>query len=268
MQAVTILTPTVCCTDCTDVVIGLDCGCDCAVCIVSGVGVGSSIGGGAMGSGVPVVGVGGVLPGGASVKDWSKNAKLIKFFKSENPPVKRLKSITSFYADVFADAKDFHTQHYSSVYKVILDCLHHFDFVGKTEPVPIEDIFEVLTVLSRLLPDIQSHLQKRWQARSIGNLIQSLVMYGNRFDLRSRGLDILLLFMDILHVQCDHSITAILSDVINFGPLCEPAVASSQPKLKAWFEARPLTGMLAPCPVLSCVLIRISLFHCVVVRCR
>jgi hypothetical protein len=38
-----------------------------------------------------------VLPGGAAVKDWSKNAKLVKFFKSENPPVKRLKAITSFY---------------------------------------------------------------------------------------------------------------------------------------------------------------------------
>jgi hypothetical protein len=164
--------------------------------------------------------------------------------RQTNARVSGRRIVLSITADVFADAKDFHAQHYSVVYKVILDCLHHFDFVGKTEAVPIDDIFEVLTVLSRLLPDIQTHLQKRWQARSIGNLIQSLVMYGNRFELRARGLELLLLFMDILHVQCDQSITAILSDVINFGPLCD--ATNSPPKLKQWFETRPLTGNVIP----------------------
>ncbi len=74
-------------------------------------------------------------------------------------------------ADVFSDQKDFHSQHFSTVYKVVLDCLQQFDFAAKTETVALDDVYEVLTVLSRLLPDIQVHLQKRWQARSISTTL-------------------------------------------------------------------------------------------------
>lgn len=89
----------------------------------------------------------------------------------------------------------------------------------------IASAIQVLELLSDLFKDIREQIQKKWQARSICNLINSLISYDNEVLLRTKGLRLLLEFIDIIAMDDPEKVNQAMLDSlqysINLMPFCD-----------------------------------------------
>lgn len=170
-----------------------------------------------------------------------KKKALARFRKTDNPAMKRAKALMEYLPDSSTlETQEFFRQEYSSVYRVILDALHQFDykFINENQNVPMTEVINVLKILKKLMTNMENRIRQRWQARSISSLITELVMYDNNFQIRCHGVDLLMTFMDILRDVADNSVLLIFRHVVNFIPFCNP----TKDKLKHWFSQKQLIG--------------------------
>ncbi len=115
--------------------------------------------------------------------------------------------------------------------------MHHFAHISsRNDAVAIDAVLDVLSILGQLLTTMQELIHKGWQARSIGNLIRELVMWDNRWEIRRKGVELMLAFCDVLRGSCDNTVLAVFGSLVNYVPFC----TERNKLLKAFFVTKTL----------------------------
>jgi hypothetical protein len=89
------------------------------------------------------------------------------------------------------------------------------------------------------MEEIREQLSKKWQMKSLCNLVGQLLHYDNPFVLRSRGLDMLLMLLDLLGDNADATLVQLLSIAVNFAPFCD---RTHDARLLSQLQSRMQTG--------------------------
>jgi hypothetical protein len=140
----------------------------------------------------------------SSSNEYTRSSKLKTFFKEDAAALKRLKCVITWKSSVQPHERtEFHELYCALIYKLVLDVLQKYDFayLSKRESVNMEEACEVVDVFYQMMEDIRDKLQRRWQARSIANMIVQMIDYDNVHAIREKGIVILLKFLDILNAN-------------------------------------------------------------------
>jgi hypothetical protein len=87
------------------------------------------------------------------------------------------------------------------------------------ESVACAEIVIVLEILLVMLKDIREQLQKRWQIRSLCNILDQLLYHQNPFRLREVSFHILLVLLDAIGDEA--ILISVLANAISFLPFCD-----------------------------------------------
>ena len=80
---------------------------------------------------------------------------LNKFHKTENNPGKRAKALLSFLSEANdLDQRHFFSLHYVAVYRLVLDAMHHLDHISSNHTNVIEDAYDILYILEKLMKKV------------------------------------------------------------------------------------------------------------------
>jgi hypothetical protein len=161
------------------------------------------------------------------------SGKLKPFFKEDLAPIKRIKALTAWRSAVpVAERVETHNTHCSLVYKVVLDALQKFEFLAssKKEQVQLDEALETIDAFYWMMEDVREKVQKKWQAKSITNMIVQMLDYDNVHPLRVKGVVVLLKFLDILcggdqfatgntaESEWSQALLKAVGSCVNFGP--------------------------------------------------
>eukprot|EP01135_Chromosphaera_perkinsii_P003053 Nk52_evm35s233 gene=Nk52_evmTU35s233 len=175
----------------------------------------------------------------------AKEARLYKkadvFFREEKENFKRLKSLYSFLASANEpEQKCFFADHYYQVYSVILDAFLQVEAGIKHKAIKEkeatetqkQDLFDIMSVLEKLLLYLPELVQKRWQIRSLGQVFLKLLNPENQQKVRLEGMRMLLIWLEDLQEEATSKVLGVFANCINLDPfansfkkgidLCQP----------------------------------------------
>ncbi len=143
---------------------------------------------------------------------WSK--KLDKFFKQDATSSKRIKSLSLFCKDSSREdvAQLFQTKH-RMIYDVVSSAL--YDLSARSNQ---KEWIEAVEMLGQCLKQLKTQIHQGWQASGFFVILVNLVRWENIYDVRLRGLGLMLRFMDIMHDKGNLSSLSILGAAANFTP--------------------------------------------------
>ena len=156
-----------------------------------------------------------------------KNKKLAKFFHEGTPPLKRLKALEEYVHECTPlEKKEVLSENPKMVYGILLDCLYTLDFAcERGSGADVTDVLNVLTMLGDLLDAIPAMVRGRWNARSIGQVLSSLLMHRTNWELRRKGMILIVRFIDLMGVKSPSDIKGMLEDAMDFLPFAPPGSA-------------------------------------------
>ena len=146
---------------------------------------------------------------------WSK--KLDKFFKQDVASSKRIKSLALFCKDASREelAQLFQTR-YRMIYDVVDYAVH--DLNERSNKKEVGEVFEML---GQCFKQLKAKIHQGWQASGFNFILVNLIRWDNNYDVRLRGLGLMLRFMDIMHEKGNVSSLSILGAAANFTPFIE-----------------------------------------------
>lgn len=178
-----------------------------------------------------------------------------KILDDATPPIKRYQSLSKFTESSNEnEVRAFYQTHYSKVYKIFLDALLALDsqaktsrsklysythththvnvytcigmyiypFVSKSDKtIPTSDILALCNILFNLFKYVRNIIQKKWQQRSIIHYLECFLSETNTFSVKKKGLELLLLFLDIMQDGVDSKVIDLLMNSLKFEPFVE-----------------------------------------------
>jgi hypothetical protein len=148
-----------------------------------------------------------------------------KILDDATPPIKRYQSLSKFTENSNEnEVRPFYQTHYSKVYKIFLDALLALDSQAKTsrnKTIPTSDILALCNILYNLFKYVRNIIQKKWQQRSIIHYLECFLSETNAFPVKKKGLELLLLFLDIMQDGVDSKVIDLLMNSLKFEPFVE-----------------------------------------------
>ncbi|KAL9645965.1 hypothetical protein ABK040_001072 [Willaertia magna] len=152
----------------------------------------------------------------------SKNEK--KILDGEENPLKRYKLLKEFNdGGAETELRSFYQKYYSAVYNIFLDALNTMNAEAKRKGkvIPTNDILGLTSILLNLFKHASNIIQKRWQQRSIIHTLEILLDDQNIFQIRKKGFELLLYFVDIMQENVDIQVLDMVMNVLKFKPFIE-----------------------------------------------
>lgn len=151
-----------------------------------------------------------------------------KILDDATPPIKRLQYLSKFTENSNeVEVKPFYSTNYSKIYKIFLDALLALDSqakASKNKPIATSDILSLCNILYTLFKHARNIIQKKWQQRSIIHYLECFLNESNTFVVKKRGMELLLLFLDIMQDGVDTKVIDLLMNVLKFEPFVEGSV--------------------------------------------
>ncbi|KAJ3424113.1 rho gtpase-activating protein [Anaeramoeba flamelloides] len=154
--------------------------------------------------------------------------KLDLFLDKTKKGIKRLKAFMDYLemtCSVFEQEQKVFTKYPTIVYSLLIDNFYGFKrgIVSQSiaKPPNFSNSQLLFILLEKLLISLKDLIQKKWQKRSCVQLIEYLTSLEQKQFLRTKGIEILLIFTDILSENCDEKMKTLLQSTICFDTFSE-----------------------------------------------
>jgi len=151
-----------------------------------------------------------------------------KILDDATPPIKRFQYLSKFTeSSTETEVRPFYSTNYSKIYKIFLDALLALDSQAKAsrnKTIATSEILSLCTILYNLFKHARNIIQKKWQQRSIIHYLECFLNETNAFVVKKKGLELLLLFLDIMQDGVDTKVIDLLMNTLKFEPFVEGSV--------------------------------------------
>ncbi|EFC38122.1 hypothetical protein NAEGRDRAFT_81714 [Naegleria gruberi] len=147
-----------------------------------------------------------------------------KILDDTEQPLKRYKCLASFNKDgADTELRAFYQKNYSIVYNIFLDTLNSMNSEAKkkSKTIPTSDVLGLTDILLNLFAHSSNIIQKKWQQRSIIHTLELLLDEQNIFQIRFKGFELIVRFVDIMQDNVDNQVLDMIMNALKFKPLTE-----------------------------------------------
>ncbi|KAG2389601.1 hypothetical protein C9374_014161 [Naegleria lovaniensis] len=147
-----------------------------------------------------------------------------KILDENEQPLKRYKCLASFNKDGNeAELRTFYQKNYSIVYNIFLDALNNMNSEAKkkAKTIPTSDVLGLTDILLNLFLHSSNIIQKKWQQRSIIHTLELLLDEQNAFQIRMKGFELIVRFVDIMQENVDNQVLDMIMNTVKFKLLAE-----------------------------------------------